>query len=74
VLQILPDGSCVSVLVDPKIKGKARKALTDAARAGEARLLPAAAGGERGSQSCFPRAVGTLFRPVRRTRGRGLPV
>jgi hypothetical protein len=35
VLQILPDGSYLSVLVDPKIKGKARQALTDAARAGE---------------------------------------
>ena len=35
VLQILPDGSCLSVLVDPKIKGKARRVLTDAARAGE---------------------------------------
>jgi Insertion element 4 transposase N-terminal/Transposase DDE domain len=36
VLQILPDGSYLSVLVDPKINGKARRALTDAARAGEA--------------------------------------
>jgi hypothetical protein len=35
VLQILPDGSYRSVLIDPKIKGKARRALTDAARAGE---------------------------------------
>jgi hypothetical protein len=35
VLQILPDGSYLSVLIDPKINGKARRALTDAARAGE---------------------------------------
>jgi hypothetical protein len=35
VLQILPDGSYLSVLVSPKINGKARQALIDAARAGE---------------------------------------
>jgi len=35
VLQILPDGSCSSVLISPKIRGKARQALIDAARAGE---------------------------------------
>jgi hypothetical protein len=35
VLQILPDGSYLSVLVSPTIRGKARQALTDAARAGE---------------------------------------
>jgi len=35
VLQILPDGSYLSVLVNPKIGGKARQALTGAARAGE---------------------------------------
>ena len=35
VLQILPDGSYLSVLVSPKIGGKARQALIDAARAGE---------------------------------------
>jgi hypothetical protein len=34
VLQILPDGSYLSVLVSPKIKGKARQALIEAARAG----------------------------------------
>ena len=34
VLEILPDGSYRSVLVNPKIKGKARQALIDAARAG----------------------------------------
>ena len=34
VLEILPDGSYRSVLVNPKIKGKARQALTEAARAG----------------------------------------
>jgi hypothetical protein len=33
VLQILPDGSCSSVLVNPKIRGKARQALIEAARA-----------------------------------------
>ncbi len=36
VLQILPDGSYLSVLVSPKIRGKARQALIDAAPAGEA--------------------------------------
>jgi hypothetical protein len=35
VLQILPDGSYLSVLVSPKIRGKARQALIDAARAGQ---------------------------------------
>jgi hypothetical protein len=35
VLRILPDGSYLSVLVSPKIRGKARQALIDAARAGE---------------------------------------
>jgi hypothetical protein len=35
VLQVLPDGSYRSVLVSPKIKGKARQALVDAARAGQ---------------------------------------
>src|ERR1039457_2041909 len=33
VLQILPDGSCSSVLVHPKRPGKARQALIEAARA-----------------------------------------
>jgi Insertion element 4 transposase N-terminal/Transposase DDE domain len=35
LLQVLPDGSYRSVLVSPKIKGKARQALIDAARAGQ---------------------------------------
>ena len=35
VLQILPDGSYLSVLVSPQIKGKGRQQLIDAARAGE---------------------------------------
>jgi hypothetical protein len=35
VLDLLPDGSCSSVLVNPKIRGKARQALMEAARAGE---------------------------------------
>jgi hypothetical protein len=35
VLEILPDGSYRSVLVNPRIAGKARQALTDAARDGE---------------------------------------
>jgi Insertion element 4 transposase N-terminal len=35
VLEILPDGSYSSVLVNPKIKGKVRQALIEAARAGE---------------------------------------
>lgn len=35
VLNILPDGSYASVLVDPKIRGKARDQLIAAARAGE---------------------------------------
>jgi hypothetical protein len=35
VLEILPDGSYSSVLVNPKIKGKARQALIEAARAGQ---------------------------------------
>ena len=35
VLQILPDGSYLSVLVSPRVKGKARQALIDAARGGE---------------------------------------
>ena len=35
VLEILPDGSYSSVLVSPKIRGKARQALIEAARAGE---------------------------------------
>ena len=34
VLPVLPDGSYSSVLVNPKIRGKARQALTEAARAG----------------------------------------
>jgi hypothetical protein len=34
VLDLLPDGSYSSVLISPKIKGKARQALIDAARAG----------------------------------------
>jgi hypothetical protein len=36
VLEILPDGSYLSVLVSPGIRGKARQALIDAARAGQA--------------------------------------
>jgi len=35
VLELLPDGSYRSVLVNPKVKGKARQALIDAARAGQ---------------------------------------
>jgi hypothetical protein len=35
VLELLPDGSYSSVLVNPKIRGKARQALIGAARAGE---------------------------------------
>ncbi len=35
VLQILPDGSYTSVLVSPAVKGKARQALIQAARAGQ---------------------------------------
>ena len=35
VLDLLPDGSYSSVLVNPKIRGKARQALIEAARAGE---------------------------------------
>jgi len=35
VLDLLPDGSYSSVLVNPKIRGKARQALIGAARAGE---------------------------------------
>jgi hypothetical protein len=35
VLQILPDGSYLSVLASPKIGGKARQALIEAARTGE---------------------------------------
>jgi Insertion element 4 transposase N-terminal len=35
VLEILPDGSYLSVLVSPKIKGPARAKLTEAARAGQ---------------------------------------
>ena len=35
VLQLLPDGSYRSVLVSPKITGKARQKLIEAARAGE---------------------------------------
>jgi len=35
VLEILPDGSYASVLVSPKIRGKARQRLIEAARAGE---------------------------------------
>jgi len=35
VLDLLPDGSYSSVLVSPKIRGKARQALMEAARAGE---------------------------------------
>jgi Insertion element 4 transposase N-terminal/Transposase DDE domain len=35
VLELLPDGSYLSVLVNPKIRGKARQALIEAARAGE---------------------------------------
>ena len=35
VLELLPDGSYSSVLVNPKIRGKARQALVQAARAGQ---------------------------------------
>ena len=35
VLDLLPDGSYSSVLVNPKIRGKARQSLMEAARAGE---------------------------------------
>ena len=35
VLKILPDGSYASVLIDPKIRGKARESLIAAARAGD---------------------------------------
>lgn len=35
VLELLPDGSYASVLIDPKIRGKARDRLIAAARAGE---------------------------------------
>ncbi len=35
VLELLPDGSYSSVLVNPKIRGKARQALIEAARAGK---------------------------------------
>jgi hypothetical protein len=35
VLGILPDGSYSSVLISPKVRGKARQALIEAARAGE---------------------------------------
>jgi Insertion element 4 transposase N-terminal len=35
VLDVLPDGSCSSVLVNPKVRGKARQALIEAARAGQ---------------------------------------
>ena len=35
VLDLLPDGSYASVLVNPKIRGKARQVLVEAARAGE---------------------------------------
>ena len=35
VLELLPDGSYASVLVSPKIRGKARAALIEAARAGD---------------------------------------
>ena len=35
VLQLLPDGSYLSVLVSPKAGGKARQALIEAARAGD---------------------------------------
>ena len=35
VLDLLPDGSYSSVLVNPKVRGKARQALIEAARAGQ---------------------------------------
>jgi hypothetical protein len=35
VLDLLPDGSCSSVLVNSKVRGKARQALIEAARAGQ---------------------------------------
>ena len=35
VLELLPDGSYSSVLMNPKIRGKARQALVEAARAGQ---------------------------------------
>ena len=35
VLELLPDGSYTSVLIDPKVKGKARQQLIQAAKAGE---------------------------------------
>ncbi len=62
VLEILPDGSYSSVLVSPKIRGKARQALIEAARAGEdlGRTSPPRPGGRvRGP------------RPRRRREGRG---
>ncbi|MGC2780976.1 MAG: IS4 family transposase [Bradyrhizobium sp.] len=35
VLELLPDGSCRSVLINPKVTGKARQALLEAARTGQ---------------------------------------
>jgi Insertion element 4 transposase N-terminal len=35
VLEFLPDGSYTSVLINPKVRGKARQALIDAARGGQ---------------------------------------
>jgi hypothetical protein len=34
-LEFYPDGSCRSVLINPKVRGKARDKILDAARAGE---------------------------------------
>ena len=46
VLDLLPDGSYSSVLVSPKLRGKARQALMEAARAGRTwrKTRPAASG------------------------------
>ena len=45
-LALLPDGSYSPVLVNPKIRGKARQALMEAARAGRTwrKTRPAASG------------------------------
>jgi hypothetical protein len=73
VLDLLPDGSYSSVLVNPKIRGKARRALMEAARAGQDldEERPATSGwssmrSPTGSNSSEPSASSAAGPPTRR--------
>jgi hypothetical protein len=57
LIEVLPDGSYTSVLIDPKIRGKTRDALVSAARAGDD-LNPAKAVGVRVVEYTVPDRTG----------------